>query len=258
MWRRFFPIYRRELKSYVSSPALYVTVALYFFLTGFFFYGILYQFSELSGNAQYRKEQGVEMLNYTRLVVGQTFWSSSFLLLFVVPIFTMRLLAEEKKSGTFELLKSLPFTDWDIVVAKFLAAYTVVAGMVIASSYYILVMARFGKPELPVVWVAFAGVLIASAGYVAIGLFASSLTENQIIAALVAFVTLLIFFLIGDVVPQSSGFWSRLLEMLSMRYHNDQFTHGLLRLEDAAYFIMLAVVFLFLTCRSLEIRRWKI
>lgn len=255
---KFYPIYRRELKSYLSTPAVYVVIALYFFMSGLIFYGILDSFSQASGSAEIRKEMGIERVNFTLHVVGQLFYSMNFLMIFVVPIVTMRLLAEEKKSGTFELLKSLPFTDWNIVTAKFLAAYTLLASMIIASGYYIVVMARYGSPEMPVVSVAFFGALVSAAGYAAIGLFASSLTENQIVSSLVAFVLLLGFFLVGEVAPPSSGGWGRFLEMISMRYHTDQFTRGLLRMEDIAYFIMLVAIFLFLTCRSLEIRRWKI
>src|SRR6266487_1352770 len=120
MLLKFYPIYRRELKSYLTSPAVYVVVALYFFLSGLIFYGILNSFSEASGSAEIRKEMGIERVNFTLHVVGQLFYSINFLLIFVVPIVTMRLLAEEKKSGTFELLKSRPFTDWNIVIAKFL------------------------------------------------------------------------------------------------------------------------------------------
>lgn len=254
----FYPIYRRELKSYLGSPAVYIAVGLYFFLTGLFFYGILENFSHLSGNAEYRRQLGINEVNFTRHVVAQLFWASNFLLLFVVPIFTMRLLAEEKKTGTFELLNSLPFTDWSIVVAKFLAAYTLVAGMIILSSYYVLVMYRLSTPEMPVVLVALLGALLASAAYVAIGLFASSLTENQIVAAIVGFVLLLAFFMIGDVTTPASRGISRLLEVLSMRYHSEQFTRGLIRTEDVAYFSMLVALFLFLTCRVLELRRWRV
>ena len=258
MGLKFFPIWRREMQSYLTTPSVYVAMAMYFFLSGIFFFGIVENFAALSGNAQYRKEMGVETYNFTRLVVGQLFWAINFILLFLVPMFTMRLLAEEKKSGTFELLKSLPFTDWNIVIAKFLAAYTLVAVMMVVSGYYVLVMLRFGTPEMPVVWVAYAGVLIASLAYIAIGLFASSLTENQIVAAIVSFVLLFGLYLLGDLTTPASGGLNRLLEMMSMRYHADYFSKGLLRLEDVAYFVMLTVIFLFLTCRNLEVRRWRL
>ncbi len=258
MWLKFLPIYRRELKSYLTTPAVYVAVAMFFFLSGIFFFGILENFSQLSANAEYRKEMGVETVNFTRHVVGQVFWSMNFLFLFVVPMFTMRLLAEEKKTGTFEVLVSLPFTDWNIVTAKFLAAFTLLAGIMVISGYYVVVMLRFGVPEMPVVAVAMVGVLAASAAYAAIGLFASSLTENQIVAAILAFVLLFGLYLLGDLTTPASGGLNRTLEALSMRYHADQFSKGLLRLEDIAYFVMLTAIFLFLTCRSLEIRRWRV
>ena len=255
---KFFPIYRRELKSYLTSPTVYVCVAMFLFMSGLIFYGIMNDFSHASADKEYRQEQNIGVMNFTLLVVGQMFFALNFLLIFIVPIFTMRQLAEEKKSGTFELLKSLPFTDWNIVLAKFFSAYTIVAGMLIISGYYTLLMMRFGNPELPVVAVAMLGALMASAAYTAIGLFASALTENQIVSAIVAFVLLMFFFLAGEFVPPSSHGIGRLLEILSMRYHTDQFAHGLLRLEDAAYFLLIVVVFLFLTTRILELRRWRV
>lgn len=258
MWFRFYPIFRREIRSYLASPSVYVAVAMFLFLSGVFYYGILINFSELSSNAEYRQQLGVQTVNFTRQVVGQVFWAINFLLLFLIPMITMRLLAEEKKSGTFELLKSLPFTDWNIVLAKFLAAYALVAAMLLLSGYYVLIMMRFGQPEMPVVLVSMLGVLVASAAYVSIGLFASSLTENQIVAAIVSFVLLFGLYLIGDLTTPASGGINRVLESLSMRYHADNFTKGLLRLEDVVYFLMLTVAFLFLTCRTLEIRRWRV
>jgi len=255
---KFFPIYRRELKSYLTSPTVYVCVALFLFMSGLIFYGIMGDFSRASADKAYREQENIGTLNFTMLVVGQMFFALNFLLVFIVPIFTMRQLAEEKKTGTYELLKSLPFTDWNIVMAKFLSAYTIVAGMLIISGYYTLLMMRYGSPELPVVAVAMLGALMASAAYTAIGLFASSLTENQIVAAIVAFVLLMFFFLVGEFIPPASSGFGRLMEILSMRYHTDQFARGLLRMEDAAYFLVLIVIFLFLTTRVLELRRWRI
>ncbi len=255
---KFYPIYRRELRSYLTSPAMYAFAALWFFMGGMIFYGILTQFADASASAEVRREYGLDTVNYTLHVVGQLFLAMHFLLIFMVPIFTMRLLAEEKRSGTFELLKSLPFTDHDIVAGKFLAAYTVVTGLILGTLVYVLVMWRYGQPELPVVMVAYAGVLLASAGYVAIGLLASAVTENQIVAAIAAFVGLLAFFLIGDITLPASGGWTRVLELLSLRYHTEHFTRGLLRLEDIIYFVFLVMGFLFLTCRALELRRWRI
>jgi len=253
----FYPIYRREIRSYFKSPSAYIAIGLFLFMSGLLFYGILENFSLLSGDAQYRREMGFEKINFTRHVVSNLYWVINFLLLFVVPSFTMRLLAEEKKTGTFELLVSLPFRDWDIVLGKFLAAFTVIGVMLGICAYYVLVMMRFGTPEMPVVLVAYLGSFIVAATYVAIGLFASSLTENQIVAAILAFVILLGLYLIGDLSTPSIGPLSRLLQALSLRYHSEQFTHGLIRVQDIAYFVAVLVIALFLTCRVLELRRWR-
>ena len=255
---KFYPIYRRELKSYLTSPTVYVCVALFLFMSGLIFYGIMSNFSYASTNKEYQVQEGLGTLNFTRIVVQQMFFSLNFLLIFIVPIFTMRQLAEEKKTGTFELLNSLPFTDWNIVIAKFLSAYTVVAGMQIIGSYYLLIMLRYGDPELPVFFVGMLGALLASAAYTAIGLFSSALTENQIVSAIVAFVLLLFFFLVGEFIPAASSGIPRLLEILSMRYHTDQFALGIVRMEDAAYFALIIVIFLFLTTRILEVRKWRV
>lgn len=253
----FYPIYRREMKSYLASPTVYVAIGLFLFMSGLLFYGILENFSLLSADAQYRREMGFDKLNFTRHVVSNLYWVINFLLLFVVPAFTMRLLAEEKKSGTFELLVSLPFRDWDVILGKFLAAYTVIAVMLAMTAYYVVVMARFGKPELGVVAVAYAGCFIVAAAYVAVGLLASSLTENQLVAAILAFVILLGMYLIGDLATPATGGLARVLEALSLRYHSEQFTHGLFRIQDAAYFVLVMTIALFLTARVLELRRWR-
>jgi ABC-2 type transport system permease protein len=172
-------------------------------------------------------------------------------------MFTMRLLAEERKSGTFELLASLPFSDMDIVVAKFLAAWTLLLGLLGVSLIYVGVMMGIGRPELPVVLVAYLGLALASAVYVSIGLLASSLTENQIVAAILGLAGLLAFFLVGDILPGRSDGIGAWLEMMSLRAHTEQFTRGLVRLEDVAYLILMTCGFLFLTLRVLEVRRWR-
>lgn len=255
---QFYPIYRREMKSYLTSPTIYLCVALFFFMGGLIFYGTLSQFSEASSNPEYRRIEGITTVNFTSMVVTSMFFALSFLLIFLVPIFTMRLIAEEKKTGTFELLSSLPFTDWNIVLGKFLSAYTIVGGMVLLSSYFGLIMVRFGEPEVAVMLVGCLGMLLTTAAFTAIGLFASSLTENQIVAAILSLILLLAFYLIGEFIPPSSSGWGRILTVLSMRYHTDQLGRGLLRLEDVVYFVILTISFLFLTSRVLESRRWKL
>jgi ABC-2 type transport system permease protein len=254
----FLPLYRRELSSYSSSPAVYAAVAIFFFLSGLFFFGVLVSFAEASTNAEYRRQIGLDRVNFTVHVAGQLFASMNFLLVMLTPMITMRLLAEERKTGTFELLTSLPFSDADIVVAKFLAAWTLLMAILGTSLLYVLVMFSIGRPEFPVILVAYLGLALASAVYVAIGLLASSVTENQIVAAILGIAGLLALYLIGDITPASSDGIGRYLEMLSLRAHTEQFTRGLVRLEDILYLVLMTGAFLFLTLRILEVRRWKI
>ena len=185
------PIVTRELRSYLTSPSIFVAVAAFLFLSGFLFYGTMSNYADLSANAEYRRQMGFEVLNYTKHVVGQVFFAINLLLVFIIPILTMRLIAEERKSGTFEVLRSLPFSDWDIVLAKFTACFLLTLILVALNSYQILVMLRFGSTEFLVILVATLGMILTAAAYVSIGLFASSLTESQITAAIIACVALL-------------------------------------------------------------------
>jgi ABC-2 type transport system permease protein len=254
----FLPLYRRELSSYITAPSVYAAVAIFFFLSGLFFFGVLVSFAEASTNAEYRRQLGLDKVNFTVHVAGQLFSSMNFLLVILTPMFTMRLLAEERKSGTFELLTSLPFSDADIVVAKFLAAWTLLLGILGLSLVHVAIMLAVGQPEVTVVLIAYLGLALASAVYVAIGLLASSLTENQIVAAILGLAGLLAFFLVGDIMPGSSSGIGGYLELLSLRAHTEQFTRGLIRLEDVVYLLVMTVSFLFLTLRVLEVRRWRV
>ncbi len=253
------PIISRELRSYITSPSIFVAIAAFLFLSGFLFYGTLSNYSDLSANAEYRRQMGFETLNYTKHVVGQVFYAINMLLIFIIPIMTMRLIAEEKKSGTFELLRALPFSDWDIVLAKFVACFILAGLMILLNSYQAIVMMRFGTTELAVILVALFGTVLTTATYISVGLFASSLTESQITAAIIACVLLLALWLIGDLTPVGSlSFLSYISEILSMRIHSEPFSRGVLRLDDVAYFLLVIFSFLFLTVRSLELNRSKI
>mgnify|MGYP000926890667 CR=1 FL=1 len=253
------PIVTRELRSYLTSPSIFVAVAAFLFLSGFLFYGTMSNYADLSANAEYRRQMGFEVLNYTKHVVGQVFFAINLLLVFIIPILTMRLIAEERKSGTFEVLRSLPFSDWDIVLAKFTACFLLTLILVALNSYQILVMLRFGSTEFLVILVATLGMILTAAAYVSIGLFASSLTESQITAAIIACVALLALWLIGDIGSIGSmSILNRIAQGLSLRIHSETFSRGVLRIDDVAYFVLITYSFLFMTVRSLELNRNKI
>lgn len=254
----FMPIYKKEVKTYLQSPGVYVVAGLFFALAGLFFQDILVFFSQMSINYQMRYRMGFPQLNMTQFVVRNTFSLINFLLLFVVPILTMRLFAEEKKSRTFELLVTYPFRDWELLLGKYFAALSVIVVLLIISFIYAIVMMIVGEPEVPVILSSYFGIFLLSMAYVAYGIFASSVTENQIVAAIITFAGLLLFYLIGDLASAQSGFFVRLFSELSVRLHAINFTSGVIETKDIAYFVLFSVFFLFLTARILESRRWRV
>ncbi len=254
----FLPVYKKELKNYLQSPGVYVVAGLFFVLAGLFFHNMLIFFSELSINPQLRYRMGFYNLNFTQFVVQNTFSLINFLLLFIIPILTMRLFAEEKKTKTFELLVTYPLRDWDILLGKYLAALSMVVGILVISASYVIVMLMVGKPEIPVILSSYAGLFLLSMAYVAYGIFASSVTENQIVASIVTFTGLFIFYLIGDLTTTRAGFWVDIMEELSMRLHSVNFTMGLIDTKDIAFFVLFSCFFIFLTARVLESRRWRV
>jgi ABC-2 type transport system permease protein len=201
---------------------------------------------------------GMQPLNFTEFVVKGSFGLISFLLIIIVPMLTMRLFAEEKKSGTFELLATCPVTDWGMVIGKYLAAVTVLVVFLIISLAYPVTFGLVGEVEWSIVITGYLALFLLGLAYVALGLFASSLTQNQIIAAIVTFCALLTFFFVGDLgIGRASGL-DKVLGGFSLLQHSDSLIQGSLRSEDIVYFVLFSVGFLFLTNYVLESRRWRV
>ena len=151
-----------------------------------------------------------------------------------------------------------PLRDWDLLLGKYFAALSVIVVLLAISFIYAIVMMVVGKPEVPVILSSYLGIFLLSMAYVAYGIFASSVTENQIVAAIITFAGLLLFYLIGDLASAQSGFLVRLFSEISVRLHAINFTSGLIETKDIAYFILFTGFFLFLTARILESRRWRV
>ncbi|NQU41672.1 ABC transporter permease [bacterium] len=254
----FLPVYRRELMQYIQSPGTYVALGFFFILSGAFFLLIVGDFVETSRKvAQGTPLPETEVaLNVTLRVVGQLFSALNFLMLLVIPILTMRLLAEEKRSGSFELLVTTPLSDLEILVGKYLAVLTVGLAILLVCTVYPAILAIYSAPEAPVVLTCYLGLFLIIAAYSAFGLFASSLTDSQISAAVLSFVGLLIFQMAHFLFK--SGAPGRVAAALSIYHHSDPFTKGIVALPDVAYFLLFAVFFLFLTGQVLDARRWRV
>lgn len=233
-----FHIAWKETKAYFGAPAAYVVGAMFLALTGVFFVSeITSPFAEAD-------------------VRGIVDWAS-FFIIFLAPLLTMRLLAEEQKLGTLELLLTAPVRDWEVVLGKYLASMLILAAIVSATLYYVVLLYAFGDPDTGPILSGYLGLLLYGAAALAIGLLGSSLSGNQIVAAVVGIAVLLMLSYVDRVSGLVEGVVRRIVEGMSMNSHIVDFTRGVIDLSSVVYFLSLAAVFIFLTIRSLETRRWR-
>ena len=230
-------IARRELRSYFTSPVAYVVTAAFLVVTGYLFTVIL----SLSREASLR----------------YLFGNMSVILLIISPALTMRLLAEEQRSGTIELLLTAPIRDHEVVLGKFIASLGLLATMLALTLYYPLLLFLYGNPEKGHIISGYLGTLLLGAAFLSIGLFASSLTANQIVAAVLTFMALLLLWLIGSAAQLAGPGLGDVLGYLAIDQHFNDFTRGIIASRAVVYFLSVVAVFLFATVRVLESRRWR-
>ena len=228
----------KEIKSYFSTPTAYIVSAMFLVLTGIFFVDDATQpFAEAS-------------------VRGIVDWSS-FFIAFLAPLLTMRLLAEEQKMGTLELLLTAPVRDWEVVLGKYIASFVILAATISLTAYYVLLLYWFGEPDTGPVVSAYLGLALHGAAALAIGIMASSLSGNQIVAAVVGIAVLMMFSFVDRIADLVSGVAADVINGLAMSTHFVDFTRGVIDTSHVVYYLSLAAVFLFLAIRSLETRRWR-
>jgi ABC-2 type transport system permease protein len=196
-------------------------------------------------------------LNITDSVLRPLFSNVSVILLLLMPLVTMRLFAEERRSGTIELLLTYPVRDGAVLLGKFLAALALYIIMLVLTLVYPGLLFAFARPEWGPVVTGYLGLLLLGSAFIAAGLFASSLTENQIVAAMTTFGILLLFWVISWTADTVGGTAGRILTHLSLIEHFDNFGKGVLDTRDIVYYLSFITVALFLTLRALEARRWK-
>jgi ABC-2 type transport system permease protein len=255
--RNIWIIMSKELKIYFISPIAYVVMAVFLAITDFLFYAITVNYSFLS--SQVMRSQGfLPQLNLQQMVFRPTYLNMSVVLLLIMPLLTMRLFAEEKKSRTAELLMTSPVTITEIVLGKFLAAFGVFALMLLLTLHMPLIIAVIGRVDWVPLLPNYVGLLLLGGVFLSLGLFASALTENQIVAAVLSLGIFLLLWLIG-VTAQTAGTTGAgaVISYLSMTDHLDNFTKGLLDTRDIVYFGSLILFGLFLTHRVVESQRWK-
>ncbi len=253
---RIWPIFKKEMRLYFTSPIAWVILTIFLFIAGYFFYSIFAFYTLASMQSMMNPAMGRD-LNVTDSVLRPLFSNISVILLLLMPLVTMRLFAEERRSGTIELLLTYPVRDGAVLVGKYLAALALYAVMLALTLTYPAVVLYFARVEWGVLLTGYLGLLLMGATFLAVGVFASSLTENQIVASITTFGVLLIFWVIGWSADYAGSPWGRVLTHLSLLEHFDSFAKGVLDTKDIIYYVDFTVVALFLTLRSLEARRWK-
>jgi len=254
--KNVWSIAKREIKAYFSSPIAYVVIAVFLLLVGFFFYSAIWWFNsqsiQMAQNPYY-----FQQVNINQMVYAPLFHNMSIILLLMIPLLTMRLFAEEKKAGTEELLFTSPLSVGQIILGKYLAALAVLAAMLGLTGLYSLFTFAHGNPEPGQILNGYLGLFLMGAAFIGVGLFFSSLTENQIVAAILTFGALLLFWILNWASYSASGLWKDVLNYLSFFQHFDDMTRGILDTTDLVYYLSFAFFGLFLTHSVIQSRRWR-
>jgi ABC-2 type transport system permease protein len=260
--RSLWAIYRREMQHYFVSPIAYVVGGVFLGVAGFFFNGIL---TFMLREAMQMGFQAAQMggaappLNVPGMVVQNFFAVLGSLTLFLVPMLTMGVYAEEKKRGTIELLMTSPIHDWAIVLGKFFATLTVYAMLLVPTLAYQTFLFHYSDPapSWKILLAGYAGVLLLAGALISLGEFLSSLTENQIVAAVLTFGVFLILWVLDLGAQSTSGGVGDLLKQLSLVRRYNDFTLGVMDMASMIYFASFAAFMVFLTLRSLDSMRWR-
>ena len=248
-------IFRKELNSYFSSPIAYMVIALFGFLAGYFFYVYLALFVRSSMESQMMGRGGPMDVN--EWVIRPLFSNLSVIGLFMIPMITMRLFAEEKRSGTIELLTTSPVRDIEVIVGKWLAALTLYAAVLALSAVSVASLFLYGRPDLPPILTGYLGLLLQGGSLLAIGTFISTTTRNQIIAAFATFAVCLMLWVLDWVSAFETAAWAKVVAYMSVITHFEPFAKGVLDTKDVIFYLSMIFLGLFLTARSMESLRWR-
>lgn len=245
-----FLIARKDLRSYFTSPIAYIIVAIFLLLVGWIFINLFSHFMQMS--SQYATLNYGNKPSLSENVLRPLFGNMNVILLFIAPFITMRLIAEERKDHTVELLMTAPIRPLSIVMGKFLAGLGLLMVIVGATLVYPVILQLVGSPDWGVILGCYAGLVFICATYVAIGLFWSSRTENQVVAAVLTFGTLLFFWLISWAAHRAGPVWSDVLNHLSLIGHYANFAQGIIDTNGIVYYLTFTGFALFATNLSVE------
>jgi len=251
--RNILAIAHKELRSYFSSPIAYIIIGFFALPFGVFFYLYLGAFVRQSLQmAQYGGS-----MNINQQVIRYVLQNASVIILFVMPMITMRTYSEEKRSGTIELLLTSPVTDVQIIIGKFLGALGLYVAMLLVTVVYIAILFVYGNPEWRPLVASYLGLLLMGGAFLSIGLLISSTTNNQIVAGIISFVVFLMLWIVGWFAESSGPVIGELAKYLSITEHFDDFSKGIIDTKHVIYYLSLITFGLFLTAKSVDSERWR-
>ena len=254
--RNILAIAGKELRSLFVSPIAYVVLTGFLLLGGWFFFNLLFRFSYLiTLYTGIQNMEAVNQLNLNEYVLGPLLQNLTIVLVIMIPLITMRAFAEEKRAGTYELLLTSPLSVAEIVLGKLLGLLGFVAIMVGLTGIYPLILLFYGNPEAGPILAGYLGLFLLAAVFVSVGLLTSALTDNQIVAAVVCFVVLLLLYVVSWPAETAGGGISGLLKYLSVVDHFSEMVKGIVDTRDLVYFVTLILLSLFLTHRAVEASR---
>ena len=245
----------KELRSYFGSPTAWVMMGFFAFLFGYFFATYLSFFVQQSMQAQFGG--GAPNMNVNMQMIRPLLGNASVLVLFLLPMVTMRTYSEEKRSGTIELLLTSPLTDFEIIMGKFLGAVGLYMALLAVTMAYVAFLFVYGEPEILPVLTGYLGLLLLGSCFIALGLFVSSTTKNQMVAGAATFVLALLLWIVDWMADSAGATTGSILRYLSITQHFDDFGKGVIDTKHIVYYLSFISFGLFLTLKSVDSERWR-
>ncbi len=253
--RNIIAIADKELRSYFASPIAYIIIGLFSLLFGWFFYMYLMVFVQQS--EQMMQFGGGAAANINQQMIRGVLLNSSVIILFVMPMITMRTYSEEKRSGTIELLLTSPITDLQIILGKFFGALGLYVAMLFVTMLYMGILFVYGNPEWRPIVAGYLGLLLMGSCFISAGLLISSVTKNQIVAGIVTFAVFLMLWVINWIGESSGPTTREIVSYLSITEHFDDFARGIIDTKHVIYYLSFITLGLFLTAKSVDSERWR-
>jgi ABC-2 type transport system permease protein len=253
--RKISAIAGKELRGYFASPVAWVMMGLFAFIFGWFFLSYLTYF--VRNSMQAAMGGGPSSMNVNMDLIRPLLSNASVLVLFLLPMVTMRVYSEEKRSGTIELLLTSPLTDFEIIVGKFLGAICLYLSLLAVTAIYVGVLFLYGRPEWRPLVSGYLGLFLLGSCFIALGLFISSTTKNQMVAGAATFVVSLLFWIISWFADSAGPTGSAILSYLSITEHFDDFGKGIIDTKHVVYYLSFITFGLFLTLKSVDSERWR-